>query len=114
MALRRLSVALEHSVTVRERVLARDFSFNMGGVKYLHVCKTVKLPGRVLHSEKEGQRDKQKMSQRRRCDGYLTVCSLFLPGLETNDELEEEVACSLDKGREDKMNLNCSHNDQQW
>ena len=31
MDLRRISVALEHSVTVRQRVLARDFSFNIGG-----------------------------------------------------------------------------------
>ena len=66
MALRRVSVALEHSVTVRERVLARDFSFNMGGGGEVFAClqnSEIAWKG-YIHSEKEGQKDKQKMSEK--------------------------------------------------
>ena len=40
----------------------------------------------------EGQRNRQEMSQRRRCERYLTVCYLVWLGPVTSEELSEEVA----------------------
>ena len=37
---------------VRERPLAKGFSFNMGDVKCLCVCRRTKLSGRCVNSEK--------------------------------------------------------------
>ena len=40
--------------TVRERALAKDFSFNMGDAKYLCVSRRTKLPGRSVHNKVRG------------------------------------------------------------
>ena len=37
--------------TVRERVLAKGFSFYMGDAEYPCVCRKTNQPGRVVHSE---------------------------------------------------------------
>ena len=37
---------------VRERALAKGFSFNVCDIKYVCVCRRTKLPGRGVHSEK--------------------------------------------------------------
>ena len=37
---------------VRERTLAKGFSFNMGDAKCPCVCRRTKLSGRCVHSEK--------------------------------------------------------------
>ena len=36
----------------QERMLAKEFNFNMGDAKCLCVCRRTKVSGRCLHSEK--------------------------------------------------------------
>ena len=40
--------------TVRERALAKEFSFNMGDAKYPCVSRRTKLPGRSVHNKVRG------------------------------------------------------------
>ena len=62
--------------TVRERALAKGFSFNMGDAK----CPCVLQKNEAVWKEctqLEGLRGRQGMSQRISCDREFTVCSLF-------------------------------------
>ena len=43
---------------LRERALAKGFSFTMGDAKYGCACRRTKLPGRGVHSEKVRQIDR--------------------------------------------------------
>ena len=49
--IRRVRIPLLWS-TIRVRALAKGFSFNVAGAKYLCVCRRTKLPGRDVHGEK--------------------------------------------------------------
>ena len=40
--------------TVREKALAKEFSFNMGDAKYPCVSRRTKVPGRSVHNKVRG------------------------------------------------------------
>ena len=81
--------------TVGETALAEGFCSNMGDTKYPRVWRRTKVPGRNVHSEIDGHRDRQEMSMGTICVRQLTVCSLFRLGTVTNQKLE--VGESLEK-----------------
>ena len=74
--------------TVRERAMAKGFSFNMGDTKYPCVCRRTKLPARG-YTVRIKDRDTGRGSAR---GGIVAEYSLSWPGLVTNQELGGEAA----------------------
>ena len=64
----------------------------MGNTKYPCVSRRTKLPGKGVNSEVT-EIGRRWLSQRRSCDRYLTVCSLFWHGHVTNEEIENDHVC---------------------
>ena len=81
--------------TVRERALAKDFSFNMGDAKCSRVSRRTKLSGRGVHSETVRGVGRGWVREEVVTQSELTVCSLFSLEPVVSEELEVEVFFGL-------------------